>query len=226
MFRAVCLAVLVMLGLCAPTWAQSVCKPLRGQRYSITGVGSGNLLNLRAGAGPGFDIRAALPGGSRNLSATGRVQFTRDSCARICARNQDGDGGLPSGQTADCLEKGSIWYEVRSPRGVTGWAAARFLVADPPPSVSASASPQPTRDLRLRLVCRSGQSLTVTLRAARNDALVVTGDRIDLVLPRGRSKRELDYASREFGGVSLRGSFARATWTGPGQPATLCVPQG
>lgn len=217
----------VVLAMAGPAVAQSACVAPRGQSYTVAGVAAGDVLNLRSGAGTDNGIVAALPNGTRGLIATGRVRFTREKCAIACAQVLDGLGGLGAVLEADCYAKGRIWYELREPRGKTGWAAAQFLRAGTaPPPPPPPAPPPVVKDEALRLVCRSGETLDVVLRARTKDALVITGDGLDLVLPRVKSGLEVDYASREFGGIGLKGTKRRATWVGPGQPETLCVPRG
>lgn len=217
-------ALVLSAALAAPALAQNsaeLCEPARGQAFTVANVKANDTLDVRSGAGSRFESIARLARGTTGLLATGRVRFTSEFCAAACADLLRGQSGALIAVRVQCHALGRIWYEVKVPRGVTGWAPARFL--DP---VVPAAPGKPGRDETLRLVCRTGERIDVTLRPRKDDALVITGDGLDLVMKRQPSRLEIDYASREFGGVSIRGSRTRLDWTGPGQTqATLCVPR-
>lgn len=91
-------------------------------------------LNVRAGPGTGYSVLGTVGPHADDLVATGRVGFLTQLCRVACDQYRAGVPGFADIVERDCRARSRIWYELRTPRGLTGWSSARYLDVRPPAS--------------------------------------------------------------------------------------------
>lgn len=224
------LAAAAVLGLAgAAAQAGNVCSPDRGEPLRLAGVSGGDRVSVRAGPGQEFRRLGELFPGQRDIRATGRARATTRRCAEACADLDDGfgGGGLAAAIDRECRREGRIWYEVRTSRGLTGWASARWLVlpvAEPPPPRPPRPPAEPD-DGVLRFRCSDGDRLALTVTSSGDRGVMTDADgRVWEFERRAESIVNIDLLARVPGGAALlSGTPKSVRWKPPGRDAVLCT---
>lgn len=222
-----------------------VCAPPPGHRLAVTGVPGWDSLNVRAGPGTGYRVLGTVGPNADHLVATGRVGFLSQLCRVACDQYRAGVPGFADIVERDCRARSQIWYELRTPGGMTGWSSARYLNVRPPaprpPGIIVPPHPGGDRpivsppdpggngdrpvidppppgpgDSVLRFACENGERLTVTLRHQGNEAVVRLRDGRSFALRRMPGPAEINYATPAHGGLALEGDRGGVHWKGPG----------
>jgi len=201
-----------------PVLADDICDPDKGTAMRVIGVAANDMLNLRAGPTASDKLVARLAPGQVALS-TGWAAQAKGQCYTTCSGAEGGLNDTGRSIAYGCKAKGKIWYQLRTPKGVIGWASGKYLevggaVAVPPIAEA------PSVERTYRFACGEIGRLTVAIHRGRETADVTVGGVAHLVRRKPHALVPLSYAAAD--GARLRGTADLVEWRWPDGRKLTC----
>lgn len=212
------LALALALFLPQTALADAICDPEKGTAMRVIGVAANDTLNLRAGPTAADKLVARLAP-DQVATSTGWAAQAKGQCYTTCSGAEGGLNDTGRSIAYGCKAKGKIWYQVRTAKGVVGWASGKYLevgghVAVPP------IAELPAVERSYRFACGDIGRLTVAVYRGGETADVTVGRVTHLVVKKPHALLPLSYAAGD--GARLRGTADLVEWRWPDGRKVTC----
>lgn len=214
--RVFALALALMMS--QPAFADDICDPDKGTAMRVIGVASNDTLNLRAGPTAADKLVGRLAPG-QVATSTGWAAQAKGQCYTTCSGAEGGLNDTGRSIAYGCKAKGKIWYQVRTAKGVVGWASGKYLEVGPHAAVPPIAE-LPVIERTYRFACGEMGRMTVAIYRGRETADVTVGGVAHLVQRKPHALLPLSYAAGD--GARLRGTADLVEWRWPDGRKVTC----